>query len=122
MKMKKPRQYFRVHNNPKDLPERYPANASCHCVPLFGEAVSKLGRGLHLCVVAPLPDWKDRYASAPWMLRVDPDPQHGLDKVSSIDCFQVRSISENRFTRQLGKLPDLLLQQIVERILLILTD
>jgi hypothetical protein len=88
MKMKKPRQYFRVHNNPKDLPERYPANASCHCVPLFGEAVSKLGRGLHLCVVAPLTDSKDRYASAPWMLRVDPDPQHGLDKVSSIDCFQ----------------------------------
>jgi len=60
---------------------------------------------LPLKVVVPITDWKDRYAVAPWMVRMDPDGQNKLDKTSAADCFQVRSVSQDRFVRQVGFLP-----------------
>lgn len=60
---------------------------------------------LPLKVVVPVTDWKDRYAAAPWMVRLDPDGLNKLDKTSAADCFQVRSISHERFIRQVGSLP-----------------
>lgn len=60
---------------------------------------------LPLKVVVPVTDWKDRYAVAPWMVRLDPDDQNKLDKTSAADCFQVRSVSHERFIRLVGSLP-----------------
>ncbi|MEZ4756694.1 MAG: type II toxin-antitoxin system PemK/MazF family toxin [Flavobacteriales bacterium] len=60
-----------------------------------------LGR-LPLKVVVPLTEWKDRYAQAPWMVRVDADQRTRLSKPSAADCFQVRSISEMRFVARIG--------------------
>jgi mRNA interferase MazF len=34
---------------------------------------------LPLKVVVPVTDWKDRYAVAPWMVRLDPDDQNKLE-------------------------------------------
>jgi len=76
---------------------------------------------LPLRVVVPLTDWKDHYARAPWMLKVEPDLQNGIEKISSIDCFQVRSISEQRFSRRLGRLPDGVIDELVKRIWMVLT-
>jgi mRNA interferase MazF len=36
---------------------------------------------LPLRVVVPITSWKEYYVQAPWMVRIDPDPQNGLDKV-----------------------------------------
>jgi mRNA interferase MazF len=33
---------------------------------------------LPLKVIVPITEWKDRYAVAPWMVRLDPDGQNGL--------------------------------------------
>ncbi len=76
---------------------------------------------LPLRVVVPLTDWKEHYARAPWMLTVEPDMQNGIEKISSIDCFQVRSISEQRFSRRLGRLPDGVIDELVKRIWMVLT-
>ena len=76
---------------------------------------------LPLRVVVPLTDWKDHNARAPWMLKVEPDLQNGIDKTSSIDCYQVRSISEQRFSRRLGRLPDGVIEELVKRVWLVLT-
>jgi mRNA interferase MazF len=57
---------------------------------------------LPLKVIVPITDWKDRYAQAPWMARIDAAPETGLSKASVADAFQVRSISDQRFTRRLG--------------------
>ena len=76
---------------------------------------------LPLRVVVPLTDWKDHYARVPWMLKVEPDLQNGIEKISSIDCFQVRSISEQRFSRRLGRLPDGVIDELVKRIWMVLT-
>ena len=59
---------------------------------------------LPLKVIAPITDWKDRYAAAPWMVRLDPDNKNQLRKTSAVDAFQVRSLSEQRFIRRLGEL------------------
>jgi len=56
---------------------------------------------LPLKVVVPLTDWKDRYFSAPWMVEVRPTRTNGLSKDSACDCFQVRSVSEERFAKKL---------------------
>lgn len=59
---------------------------------------------LPLRVIVPITDWKDRYAQAPWMVRLEPSPENGLSKTSTADAFQVRSVSEQRFVSRLGGL------------------
>lgn len=49
---------------------------------------------LPLKVIVPLTDWKDHYEVAPWMIQVSSNKQNNLSKISSADCFQVRSLSE----------------------------
>ncbi len=59
---------------------------------------------LPLKVIVPLSDWKTRYSIAPWMVKIEPDNENNLTKLSSADCFQVRSVSENRFDKKIGKI------------------
>jgi mRNA interferase MazF len=62
---------------------------------------NSLGK-LPLKVIVPITDWKEKYTIAPWMVRIMPDKKNNLQKISSADCFQVRSISEIRFIRKIG--------------------
>lgn len=57
---------------------------------------------LPLRVIVPITDWKDRYAQAPWMVRLEPSSENGLSKTSTADAFQVRSVSQQRFVSRLG--------------------
>ena len=59
---------------------------------------------LPLKVVVPVTEWKERYAIAPWLVRISPSPDNGLDKESAADAFQVRSVAQQRFVRRLGRL------------------
>ena len=59
---------------------------------------------LPLRVIVPTTAWQERYAVAPWMVRLDPDPENGLDKPSAADAFQVRSVAQSRFVRRLGNI------------------
>ncbi len=59
---------------------------------------------LPLKVVVPITEWKDRYAVAPWLVRIAPSATNGLDKESAADAFQVRSVAQKRFVRLLGTL------------------
>lgn len=62
-----------------------------------------LGR-LPLKVIVPVTDWKDRYSIAPWMVKIVPDKQNKLTKDSSADCFQIRSVAEERCIKKLGQI------------------
>ena len=57
---------------------------------------------LPLRVVVPITGWKDNFAQAAWLVRLEPDSSNNLDKVSAADAFQVRSVSEARFIDRLG--------------------
>jgi mRNA interferase MazF len=60
-----------------------------------------MGR-LPLKIIVPVTDWKDRYEIAPWMIKIVPNLRNGLAKESSIDCFQIRSVAEERLIKCLG--------------------
>jgi mRNA interferase MazF len=57
---------------------------------------------LPLKIIVPITDWKDHYQIAPWIIKISPSTINGLSKVSSVDCFQIRSVSEARFVKKLG--------------------
>lgn len=59
---------------------------------------------LPLKVIVPLTTWKEHYRQAPWLVRIEPHPDNGLDRPSAADAFQVRSLSQERLVRRLGKL------------------
>jgi len=63
---------------------------------------------LPLKVIVPVTDWKDRYEIAPWMVKIEPDSKNGLTKNSSADCFQVRSVSQERFVKKLGNCKEIM--------------
>ena len=62
---------------------------------------NNLGK-LPLKIIVLLTDWKDRYDVAPWMVKINPDAKNGLVKESAADCFQVRSLFQDRFVKCLG--------------------
>lgn len=62
---------------------------------------------LPLKVIVPVTDWKDHYSAAPWMVKINPDRTNNLSKTSAIDCFQVRSLSQLRFVKKIGKINQL---------------
>ena len=79
-----------------------------------------LGR-LPLKVIVPITDWKDRYSVAPWMVRLIPDNHNGLSKDSAADCFQIRSIAEERCIRKLGIVQATSMDSIHKALALVLT-
>ena len=73
---------------------------------------------LPLKVIVPVTEWKERYAIAPWMVRLEPDADNNLDKPSAADAFQVRSVSQERFVRSVGRLSDTVMQKISDALVL----
>lgn len=57
---------------------------------------------LPLKIIVPITDWKDRYEIASWMVQIVPNELNGLSKDSAADCFQIRSLSQDRFVKRLG--------------------
>jgi mRNA-degrading endonuclease toxin of MazEF toxin-antitoxin module len=49
------------------------------------------------------------------MVKIKPNIENGLVKTSSIDCFQIRSVSEKRLVKQLGLQPWSLLRKALIR-------
>jgi mRNA interferase MazF len=76
---------------------------------------------LPLRMVVPITDWKDHFSIAPWMVRIEPADGNGLSKESAADCFQLRSISERRFVRRIGKLDESLVERIRAALAVVLT-
>jgi mRNA interferase MazF len=66
---------------------------------------------LPLRVIVPITDWKSHYYTVEWMVQIVNDSINNLTKHSSIDCFQVRNISTERFVRKIG---DLTIKQMDE--------
>ena len=75
---------------------------------------------LPLKIIVPITEWKERYSSAAWMVRIDPDVQNGLRKSSAADGLQVRSVSHQRLVKRVGILTPVKVAQIVQAILNVL--
>jgi mRNA interferase MazF len=68
---------------------------------------------LPIKLVAPITDWKNRYAANLWHVRLDPDATNGLVKPSAVDALQLRGLDELRFVRRLGQISAEQLEEIV---------
>jgi mRNA interferase MazF len=58
-----------------------------------------------LRVVVPLTPWQEKYAQAPWIIRVPPVLNSGLETAQAADALQVSSVSISRLNRRLGEIP-----------------
>lgn len=59
---------------------------------------------LPLRVIVPITEWKERFSIAPWIVRLEPDSENGLAKVSAVDtlasfCF-TRAIRPTSWKRK----------------------
>ncbi|WP_198305780.1 type II toxin-antitoxin system PemK/MazF family toxin [Arcobacter vandammei] len=63
-------------------------------------------------IVVPITEWKDFYSNYPWIIRINPNSENGLSKESSIECFQIKSFSVERFEKKIGQVDKALLFQI----------
>lgn len=78
------------------------------CIVVNRDSLAKLP----LRIIVPLTEWHDRYAQAPWHVRVEATKATGLALPSSADAFQVRSVSIQRLVKRRGKIPAQLMPQV----------
>ena len=71
---------------------------------------------LPIKLIAPLTEWKDRYAGSPWHVRVDPDLLNGLTKASAVDALQLRGVDTARFLDKLGSVSSETMEEIAATI------
>ena len=71
---------------------------------------------LPIKLIAPLTEWKDRYAGSPWQVRVDPDLLNGLTKASAVDALQLRGVDTARFLDKLGSVSAETMEEIAATI------
>jgi len=71
---------------------------------------------LPLKIIAPITDWKEQYGNYPWMIKITPTEQNALVKTSAIDCFQIRSVSVERFILRLGAVEPETITQVQEAV------
>ena len=67
---------------------------------------------LPLRVIVPITEWKENFSNAIWLVKVDPDKDNKLKKLSAIDTFQIRSVSTKRLIRKIGSVSSSVLEKI----------
>jgi mRNA interferase MazF len=61
---------------------------------------------LPLKVIVPITDWKESFNIRLWMVRIEPNNDNGLVKLSAADTFQIRSVAESRLLEKIGRVSD----------------
>ncbi len=72
---------------------------------------NSLGK-LPLKIIVPVTEWKEKYEIAQWMIKIEPDKENNLAKTSAADCFQVRSVSQERLVKQIGQVSEIFMDEI----------
>jgi mRNA interferase MazF len=83
--------------------------------------VSSDGIGkLPIKLVAPITDWKDAFTLNPWHVRLEPNDENGLTKISAVDTLQLRGVDTQRFTKRLGQLSSEKMTEVIVAIAIII--
>jgi len=75
---------------------------------------------LPLKIIVPITEWKEHYSDYPWMVKIISSRQNGLTKESAVDCFQIRSVSIERLTTQIGSVESNIMTQVQEAVSLVI--
>ncbi|MBI9047853.1 MAG: type II toxin-antitoxin system PemK/MazF family toxin [Anaerolineaceae bacterium] len=73
-------------------------------------------RALPIRIIVPITEWKEHYQNAEWKVKFRSTDSNGLTKTSCADCFQVRSMSTQRFISKIGELKSSELDEITQGI------
>jgi mRNA interferase MazF len=79
--------------------------------------IPEAGR-LPLRIVVPISDWKPIFTRLFWFIHLPESSKNGLRKDSGADCFQVKSLSIQRFVRKVGRVTDECLDDVAAAIAL----
>jgi mRNA interferase MazF len=66
-----------------------------------------------LRIVIPITSWQEKFAYRLFMVKISPTPGNELSQESAGNVLQVRSLSNQRFIRQLGMLESESLRELV---------
>ena len=69
---------------------------------------------LPLKVIAPITEYKAHYDSTSWMVKLFPNGINNLSKKSVIDLFQLRSVSQSRLIKIIGKVTEEEFLKVIE--------
>jgi mRNA interferase MazF len=75
---------------------------------------------LKLAIVVPVTAWSSYWEKNPFFVSLEPNPKSGLKKKSVVDCFQIRTVSHERFAEKIGEISNDAIDQIKRSITLIL--
>ena len=75
---------------------------------------------LSVRLVAPTTGWQAPFARYLWMVRIDPDGDNGLTKVSAVDTLQLRGMDVRRFVEKLGRVSEPTLQEITAAVVAVI--
>ena len=75
---------------------------------------------LRLAIVVPVTAWSTYWDKNSFFISLEPDSNNGLRKKSTVDCFQIRAISHNRFVEKIGNISNDEIDLIKKSIALIL--
>ncbi len=68
---------------------------------------------LPIKIVGPITEWKQAFTGNLWHVKIEPDAQNNLSKVSAVDVLQVRGVDYQRFVRLIGKASPQTLEEVV---------
>lgn len=66
-----------------------------------------------LRIVIPITSWQEKFSERPFMVKIAASLGNGLERDSAGNVLQVRSISTERFVKQLGQVSDEILQELL---------
>lgn len=75
---------------------------------------------LRLAIVVPVTGWKAQWEKHPFFVSLNPTQTNGLAKKSSVDCFQLRAVSHDRFLERIGSASEEQMDEMKRAIALIL--
>ena len=75
---------------------------------------------LGLRVIVPITAWQARFIGHDWLVQLHPDGANGLDKTSTADTLQVRSVAVQRFVRRLGQLHNTDMNRVAKALKIVL--
>ena len=83
------------------------------CVVINDDKVGRFG----IKIIVPITEWKNYFSDFPWIIKLDNTSQNGLSKSSAIECFQIKSFSEERFLNKIGIVSSETINDIHQRVL-----
>lgn len=67
-------------------------------------------------VIVPITEWQNKFEDAIWLIRVEPNDENNLGRISAVDALQLHTIPTARFIKKIGMLSAMELQQVKDAV------